>query len=87
MGFSRQEYWSGLPFPSPGILIYYINITGEKYRGLNESCSVPDDYYLDISSEHNKDQKNATHSNNEQLMLSVMYFPFCLLIFEMIHLF
>ena len=20
MGFSRQEYWSGLPFPSPGIL-------------------------------------------------------------------
>ena len=20
MGFSRQEYWSGLPFPSPGTL-------------------------------------------------------------------
>ena len=20
MGFSRQEYWSGLPFPSPGDL-------------------------------------------------------------------
>ena len=20
MGFSRQEYWSGLPFPSPGIV-------------------------------------------------------------------
>ena len=20
MGFSRQEYWSGVPFPSPGIL-------------------------------------------------------------------
>ena len=20
MGFSRQEYWSGLPFPSPGVL-------------------------------------------------------------------
>ena len=20
MGFSRQEYWSGLPFPSPGAL-------------------------------------------------------------------
>ena len=19
MGFSRQEYWSGLPFPSPGV--------------------------------------------------------------------
>ena len=22
MGFSRQEYWNGLPFPSPGILPY-----------------------------------------------------------------
>ena len=21
MGFSRQEYWSGLPFPSPGELL------------------------------------------------------------------
>ena len=21
MGFSRQEYWSGLPFPSPGNLL------------------------------------------------------------------
>ena len=22
MGFSRQEYWSGWPFPSPGDLLY-----------------------------------------------------------------
>ena len=22
MGFSRQEYWNGLPFPSPGALSY-----------------------------------------------------------------
>ena len=22
MGFSRQEYWNGLPFPSPGDLSY-----------------------------------------------------------------
>ena len=22
MGFSRQEYWSGLPFPSPGDFLY-----------------------------------------------------------------
>ena len=27
MGFSRQEYWSGLPFPSPPILdTYFLNI-------------------------------------------------------------
>ena len=24
MGFSRQEYWSGLPFPSPGDLDLWI---------------------------------------------------------------
>ena len=22
MGFPKQEYWSGLPFPPPGILLY-----------------------------------------------------------------
>ena len=26
MGFSRQEYWSGLPFPSPGVDEYYSTI-------------------------------------------------------------
>ena len=26
MGFSRQEYWSGLPFPSPGDLINQVQI-------------------------------------------------------------
>ena len=26
MGFSRQEYWSGLPFPSPKIMITIIII-------------------------------------------------------------
>ena len=25
MGFSRQEYWSGLPFPSPDIIIAMLN--------------------------------------------------------------
>ena len=25
MGFSRQEYWNGLPFPSPGDLHTYSN--------------------------------------------------------------
>ena len=27
MGFSRQEYWSGLPFPSPGNLPTYYHCT------------------------------------------------------------
>ena len=30
MGFSRQEYWSGLPFPPPGNLPY----TGIKFVSL-----------------------------------------------------
>ena len=28
MGFSRQEYWIGLPFPSPG----YLSGQGIKYK-------------------------------------------------------
>ena len=24
MGFSRQEYWSGLPVPSPELFIYFV---------------------------------------------------------------
>ena len=37
MGFSRQEYWSGLPFPSPGdlpdrdqTLISYVSCIGRR---------------------------------------------------------
>ena len=26
MGFSRQEYWSGLPFPSPVIKMLLVNV-------------------------------------------------------------
>ena len=33
MGFSRQEYWSGLPFPSPKVLNKYL-LSGAK-RGRN----------------------------------------------------
>ena len=30
MGFSRQEYWSGLPLPSPNIYLGPLKITLEK---------------------------------------------------------
>ena len=48
MGFSRQEYWSGLPFPSPGIfltqelnpgllhyrqILYHLSYQGSQVRG------------------------------------------------------
>ena len=33
MGFSRQEYWSGVPFPSPGMVLrrLELDITGRKF--------------------------------------------------------
>ena len=32
MGFSRQEYWSGWPFPPPGDLPYHLNHQGSPSR-------------------------------------------------------
>ena len=31
-GFSRQEYWSGVPLPRPDHIAFQINITDERYR-------------------------------------------------------
>ena len=42
MGFSRQEYWSGLPFPSPGILLTQVSHTG----GSSGSSKVKIPWYL-----------------------------------------
>ena len=33
MGFSRQEYWSGLPFPSPPFCLYSYIILHDKTKG------------------------------------------------------
>ena len=40
MGFSRREYWSGLPFPSPGDLPDSIIYTGAQILGLINIKSV-----------------------------------------------
>ena len=37
MGFSRQEYWSGLPFPTPP---YFINISSCRWENKNRSLMV-----------------------------------------------
>ena len=37
MGFSRQEYWSGLPFPTPP---YFINISFCRWENKNGSLTV-----------------------------------------------
>jgi len=33
MGFSRQEYWSGLPFPSPEGYAKFIDFPGLSFQG------------------------------------------------------
>ena len=46
MGFSRQEYWSGVPLPSPSMWLnapkIIIKIVGQKKRNRERgvSCSV-----------------------------------------------
>ena len=37
MGFSRQEYWNGLPFPSPGQRMFNFNIC---YSFMAIKCSI-----------------------------------------------
>ena len=41
MGFSRQEYWSGLPFPSPGDLPYPGNKPGSPALQTDALTSEP----------------------------------------------
>ena len=44
MGFSRQEYWSGLPFPSPGTLYPAVLEKNTNERGIVDKASL----YLDL---------------------------------------
>ena len=45
MGFSRQEYWSGLPFPSPGDLpdtsIEQANALPSEPPGKSNTVNIP----------------------------------------------
>ena len=57
MGFPRQEYWSGLPFPSPGLRMYRIlykfkskkskkiqSVSGQKNRTLHQRKHINGKY-------------------------------------------
>ena len=35
LGFSRQEHWSGLPFPSPSLFIELLNSERNTYCGID----------------------------------------------------
>ena len=45
MGFSRQEYWSGLPFPSPGNITSYITTAFTLASGIAELEIIKILYY------------------------------------------
>ena len=53
MGFSRQEYWSGMPLPSPRNLGHFLN------KGVSV-CDVDIAILKAISSEKKKEKKTAT---------------------------
>ena len=43
MGFPRQEYWSGLPFPSPGVSLFkncFYSFIWQKEKGAVEDKMV-----------------------------------------------
>ena len=52
MGFSRQEYWSGLPFPTPGDFpdpgIEPMSLASPALAGRFFTTVPPEKYYLNI---------------------------------------
>ena len=45
MGFSRQEYWSGLPFPSP-VEKFFSLTTSKMFCHCNHQCPLPPSFKL-----------------------------------------
>ena len=43
MGFSRQEYWSGLPFPSSGLIL-----PKSIYRFNGTPIKISDNFFVDM---------------------------------------
>ena len=41
MRFSRQEYWSGLPFPSPGSSVLCLNQRGDRTKTTKIKINLP----------------------------------------------
>ena len=73
MGFSRQEYWSGLPFPSPGNtqehILFYLFIYVVPYTwgfpgssdGKKNLPAMQKMWFLSLGWEDPLEKKMATH--------------------------
>ena len=58
MGFSRQEYWSGLPFPSPKPMDYTYTVHGILQARTLEKVAVP----FSRGSSQPRDQTQISHT-------------------------
>jgi len=63
MGFSRQEYWSGLPFPSPGDLPYSGIEPGSPTLEADALTSEPPQKYI-LAKDRHIDKRNRVESRN-----------------------
>ena len=56
MGFSRQEYWTGLPLPSPTIVYYYSATKRNEVMPFCSSMDGPRDYHTKQSNSETERQ-------------------------------
>ena len=70
MGFSRQEYWSGLPFPSPGDLPDPgIESRSPALQADALTFEPPNLLYLNLTPRHHlKGKENITRENIWEVM-------------------
>ena len=69
MGFFRQEYWSGLPLPSPGCFFFFLGKTQTHRNGLTRLK-----YFLcHISLNVNVDSESLFNAKHNVFSKSVLY--------------
>ena len=60
MGFSRQEYWSGLPWPPPGCHLYMDGLVAQRLKCLP---AMRETRVRSLGREDPLEKEMATHSN------------------------
>ena len=77
MGFPMQEYWSGLPFPSPGDLP---NPGTEPESPAMQADSLPTELQGKLTEEHGGVQKSQTQLSDETATI-ILYHRFLFSVF------
>ena len=75
MGFSRQEYWSGLPFPSPGIKLIINN--KDELMWINFTCILIDtDKFFLYSKKIYQSFLSPVFAEREDISNFILHFQF-----------